>query len=119
MIYLEKTDQYLRNPEHLKSGFLSVEEKNYLYKNLDKGKCIFLIPEDIENADKKIKRNYKVGFLFDLLGNVYPGKNQTEKFQIISEKYHFWITHRQFRNILDEYQADRLKYLNKRSLLCI
>lgn len=115
MIYIEKYDLTISHPTQEVSD---IAIKNHIYYNLERGKCIFIIPDDIKNADKKIKRNYKVGFLFDFLGSVYPEKNIMERYHIISDEYQFWFTHRQFWNIYEEYKKDQSKYLLKRSLLC-
>lgn len=114
MIYLHKYDRIITNPaEEIKE----VEVKNYLYENLEKGLVVFLIPEDILNFGKNIKKNYKVGFLYDILTLTYPSKGKEDKHKIISEKYHLWFTYRQFHNVLDEYSESRAKYILKRSLL--
>lgn len=115
MIYVEKYNLTISNP---KQEISDVAIKNHIHKTIEKGLLVFIIPEDIKDADKKIKRNYKVGFLFDFLSEIYPNYNIMEKYYIIKDNYHFWFTHRQFWNIYQDYKKDQSKYLLKRSLLC-
>jgi hypothetical protein len=116
MIYLADKDILINNPNQE----LSIEIKNYLFENLKKGRCVFVIPEDFDQLvsdAKKHKKNYKVGFLYDLLGVIYFDFGKEKKHEIISEKYHLWFTYRQFKTLIDEYEIDRNKYLLKRNLL--
>lgn len=99
---------------------ISVEVKNYLYENLKNGDCIFKTPSDFDQVisnNKKHKKNYKVGFLFDLLGVIYADLGKEAKHEIIKTQYDFEFSYRQFKTILDEYEKDRNKYLLKRNLL--
>lgn len=95
---------------------LPLEISNILFEDLEKGHSIFVVPEKFDFIDdaKNFKKTYKVGFLYDLLTVIYPAYNKTEKFNIIAEKYHFWFTYRQFKNIIDEYLLNREKYITKK-----
>lgn len=119
MIYLEKFNITIKVPEDINT--LEVSVKNYLYEKLAKGLVLFLIPEDLENTDfpdeKKIKKNYKVGFLNEALKIVYPLKNNNDVCNVISEKFHLWFTYRQYFTIIKQYEKDRKKYLFQRNLL--
>lgn len=114
MIYVSEHDVFIKNPLEEISN---ISVKNNVYKNLEKGLLSFLVPDDFIDAQKNLKRNYKVGFLYDLLGNIYPSKGKEDKYKIISEKYHLWFTYRQFHNVIEEYEKDRNKYIYKRNIL--
>lgn len=97
---------------------LNKETKNEIYNDLEKGHCIFVSSSYLkkhfdksEQERKSARKTYKVGFLYDLLTEVYPDKNKTEKQKIISEKYGLEITYRQFKTILDKYEEDKSKYI--------
>lgn len=116
MIYLSDKDILIKNPNEQ----FDIETKNYLFENLKKGRCLFVVPEDFDeliSESKKHKKNYKVGFLYDLLGVIYTEYGKEKKHEIISEKYHLWFTYRQFKTLIDEYETNRNKYLLKRNLL--
>lgn len=112
MILIEKFECTIKLP----SAPDSLEHKKYLYENLKNGLCVFKIPNDYNKIlidAKKHKKNYKVGFLYDLLTDIYPNLGKEEKHEIISEQYNLWFTYRQFKNLLDEYQSKKLSYLNE------
>ena len=119
MIYLPIQDLTIKNPEDLKD--LPANIRNYIYDNLDKGLLLFLIPDDLENRyhtnEKKIKKNYKFGFLYDMIKATYPQKTKGDIHKIIDEKYHGWVTYRQFYSIIGEYENNRKKYLLQRDFL--
>lgn len=116
MLYLNEIKEKIKNP----TNELSVEVKNYLHENLKKGFCLFIVPEEfnlLKSDAKKHKKNYKVGFIYDMLGVIYADMGKEDKHKIISEKYHLWFTYRQFKTLIDEYESNRNKYLLKISLL--
>ena len=114
MLYVSEHDTFIKNPlEEIKD----IRVKNNLYKNLEKGLISFIIPDDLLDKKKNTKRNYKVGFLFDIISQIYPSKGKEDKYKIISEKYHLWFTYRQFHNVIEEYEKDRKKYIYKRNIL--
>lgn len=97
---------------------LSVIDRNYLFENLKLGLILFNVPEDFPLVEsKKHKNNYKVGFIFECLSVVYPDLNKTEKFEIISEKYHYFFTYRRFKDIYDEFSKSKSSYIQNRHLL--
>ena len=121
MIYIPSLNKLIQNPnEHL-----TKEVKNFLFENLDKGYVIFITPEDFDilpetgNVAKNHKKNYKVGFLYDMLTVVYPSYSKSKKHLIISNKYHLWCTYRQLFTIINDYTVNRDKYLKNRKELCI
>lgn len=110
MILLKESGYLVKSPKQK----LPKEISNILSEDLQKGYCIFIVPEKFDFVDdaKNFKKTYKVGFLYDLLSEIYPAYGKTEKFKIISEKYHFWFTYRQFKNITDEYFENRANFLS-------
>ena len=99
---------------------LSIDVKNYLREHLKNGDCIFKTPVTFDSIifeKKKHKKNYKVGFLYDILTVIYPEYGKEMKHSIISVQYDFGFSYRQFKTILDEYEKDRNKYLLKPNLL--
>ena len=121
MIYIPTLNKLIQNPNEN----LNKQVKNFLFDNLDKGYVIFITPEDLDNLPefqniaKNHKKNYKTGFLYDLLTVIYPDYSKSKKHQIISNKYHLWCTYRQMFNIISDYEAIRDKYLKNRKALCI
>lgn len=116
MIFLKEIQSIIKNP----SDDLSLEVKNYLYENLKNGLVFITIPVDFNQSSKdlkKHKKNYKVGFIYDMLGVIYPEMGKEKKHEVISEQFQMWFTYRQFKTIIDEYEKDRSKYLLKRNLL--
>lgn len=114
MIILQQFDYVVENPnQEIKDAKI----KKFIYDNLEKGLVIFSLPEKISVLDKNLKRNYKVGFLFDFISNVYPLKSKEEKYQIISDKFFLWFTYRQFHNVNEEYARDRDKYYTRPELI--
>lgn len=120
MIYIPSLNKLIQNPDEN----LTKEVKNFLFNNLDKGYVIFITPEDLDilpetgNIAKIHKKNYKVGFLYDMLTVIYD-YSKTKKHNIISNKFHIWCTYRQLFTILNDYNENRIKYLKNRKLLCI
>jgi hypothetical protein len=97
---------------------LNVATRNYLFEKLKLGLILFVVPEDFpEQQSKKHKNNYKIGFIYECLSIVYPDLNKTEKYEIISEKYHYFFTYRRFKDIYDEFSKSKTSYIQKRSLL--
>ena len=107
MIFIKEKDFLLKTPTEVTTKDIS----NILVKDLEIGHCIFVMPNIFDGFDKpkNIKNAYKVGFLFDLLTEIYPTYDKTAKYNIISDKYHFSFTYRQFKNILDEYELYKTK----------
>lgn len=121
MIYIPTLNKLIQHPEES----LSKEVKNFLFQNLNKGYVIFITPEDLDflpeagNVAKNHKKNYKIGFLYDMMTIIYPESTKTEKHEIISNKFHLWCVYRQFTSLYNEYFINRDKYLKNRKLLCI
>jgi hypothetical protein len=92
-----------------KQALASPELKSFFYKNLDKGHCIFLIPERF-NENNQMKKSYKIGFIFELLTVIYPSYGKEKKHKIIDENYHLFVNYRQFKNLLDNYEKSRKQY---------
>lgn len=89
---------------------ISQSESQFLYENLIKGTLIFLIPERLEHLEKNHKRNYKLGFLFELFSRIYPDTTNTKKLEIIADKFHLWFTYRQSMNVLNDYELNKKLY---------
>lgn len=108
MIFIKEKKYTITNPKQK----LSKEINNILFKDLCTGQIIFFIPDqfDVIEDSKNQKKAYKVGFLFDMLTEIYPTYDKTEKFKIIADRYHFWFTYRQFKNILDQYELNKKSY---------
>ena len=121
MLLIPNTQFFIRKPEELNT--LSVEIKNFIFENLEKGLIFLIIPEDlfsleIESNDlKRHIKNYKNGFLYDCLSIMYPGYSKQEKHEIISNRYHMFFTYRQFKSVLDEYNENKDAYLENRNNL--
>ena len=110
MIYIPEEEIYLKNPRDFKD--LTVKLRNYLSGNLRRGLCIVKIPDWIQ--DKQEKKIYKVGFLNELLGLVYPNHTKKMNYDVISEEYHMWFTYRQFANLIKPYEQSRLDYIGRK-----
>ena len=82
-------------------------------------RCINSMIETVKEMIEYHKKNYKVGFLYDMLTVVYPSYSKSKKHLIISNKYHLWCTYRQLFTIINDYTIDRNKYLKNRKTLCI
>lgn len=114
MIFIKNEEVYIKRPSDAEQLLTSI--KNALRKDLEKGHSIFEVPArfddpDVERKDQKSnKQIYKIGFLFDLMGIIYPEYGKEKKFEIIMEKYHFWLSYRQFKTLLDIYEGNREKY---------
>lgn len=109
MILIKEKDLLIKSADQK----LTKEITKMLYEDLNKGHSIIVIParfDGVEN-EKIHKKTYKVGFLFEMLSEIYPNINKTEKYNIISEKYHFWITYRQFVNIILDFNQNKSMYL--------
>lgn len=116
MIYIKEYNVLISEPIQIKE--LSPECKNHLCSTLDKGEIFFKVPDDfVGKNENKNKNTYKVGFLFDALTEVYPTLDKTKKYEIIKNQYHFFITIRQFRNIINDYVSEKRKFYKNRSLL--
>ena len=119
MLYLYESKTFVKNPDEIDK--LSPSIKEDLYKKLDQGLVLFVMPDEYSNtgysSEKKHKKNYKVGFLYDALLRIYPRMNKMEAHSIISEKYHLWITYRQFFTHVNEYEKAKPKYLIKPKML--
>lgn len=119
MIYLEQEKVFIKCP--CEAEDLTKEILNYLRENLEKGYCVFVTPDDFNELEisnvKKHKKNYKVGFIYDMLTFIYPEYGKEKKHQIIADKYHLWFSYRQFKDVLDEYEQNRKKYIKKRDSL--
>lgn len=93
---------------------LSVSQKNFLYENLDKGNCVIKLPEFNSQFSKTeldyVRKAYKVGFLFDLLTEIYPNYNNMHKYKIIDEQYHLFLSH---KRLLDIYKKDYVGKFSK------
>lgn len=116
MLYLKELDTTIKNP----NDEMSLEVKKYLHENLKKGYCLFVVPsafDSLKSNAKKHKKNYKVGFLYDLLTVIYAEMGKEDKHEVIANKYHLWFTYRQFKTLIDEYELNRNKYLLKIELL--
>lgn len=93
-------------PNSCDINHLTVSEKNFLSKNLEKGYCVVVIPEFDDNGSlddnelNKVMRKYKLKFLYNLFLHFYPDLTIKETLDIISSKYHFFVSYRQMRNIL-------------------
>jgi len=109
-------NELVKKPEDIRN--LDKKTSNIIFSNLDKGQCLFVVPEDFNHLKiskiKNHKRNYKVGFLYDALTVVYPDLDKGDKHKIIQDKYHFWFSYRQFKTILDAYEKDKRSYLENR-----
>lgn len=110
MIYIKEKDFLVKHPQDK----LSKDISNILYQDLQRGYAIITIPDrfDAMDKEKNVKKTYKVGFLYDMLTRIYPEMTKTDKYRMISERYHFWFTYRQFVNIILDYEASRELYLN-------
>lgn len=112
-------NKLIEKPEQIRD--LDFETSNIIFSNLDKGRCLFIVPEDFNYLGipkiKNHKKNYKVGFLYDALSIVYPDLEKGEKHRIIEDKYHFWFSYRQFKTILDNYEENRRAYIENRKEL--
>lgn len=108
MILIKEKNYTITNPKQK----LPKEISNILFKDLSVGEVIFFVPNalDVIEDSKNQKKAYKVGFLFDMLTETYPTYDKTEKFKIIADRYHFWFTYRQFKNILDQYEVNKKSY---------
>lgn len=121
MLLIPSTQFFIHKPEDLKT--LSVEIKNFIFENLEKGLIFLIIPEDLflleikSNDSKRHIKNYKNGFLYDALTIMYPSYSKEEKHKIISNKYHMFFTYRQFKSVLDEYNENKNAYLENRNNL--
>ena len=118
MLLIPDTNILIKKPEDVND--LPVSIKNYLYANMEKGLVFFIIPPDfglIEDRNAVLKKhikNYKIGFIYDVLTILYPSKGKEQKYDIISDCFHLFITYRQFKSLYDEYNSSRKKYLEKR-----
>ena len=108
------------------TGFMGIKPTNFnTYqvsigvnnKNLNIGRVFFEFPQDFDFVKNKHRDVYKIGFLYECLELVYPDISKTSKYDIINLKYHFFITYRRFKDLLDEYYASKKKYLENRNLL--
>lgn len=121
MLLIPNTQFFIKKPEDLKN--LSVEIKNFIFENLEKGLIFLIIPEDLflleikSNDSKRHIKNYKNGFLYDCLSEIYPSYSKEEKHRIIKNKYHMFFTYRQFKSVLDEYNENKDAYLKNRNNL--
>lgn len=120
MIFIKELNLFIKNP--LEVPNMTTEIKSILNEDLPKGYSIFVLPKDFESLPKEInpkkhKTVYKVGFLFQILGAILPQSGKIDKYKIIAEMYDFWFTYRQFKDILDEYEKNREKYIKARHLL--
>lgn len=112
MIKIPDTSIIIKTPEELSN--LAVDLKNYLFVNLEKGDVLFKIPsfENQKSIDeKKACKIYKIGFLYDALSAIYPLKKQLEKYKIIHDQYHVFLTYRQYIKFLNEYESDQTEYI--------
>ena len=116
----------LINVDHIVLDPLELEKmdpyiKNGVYKRLEKGFILFLVPEDFPLAKSKnpkhLRNVYKVGFIFQCLSIMYPEYDKTKKFKIISKKYHFDFSYRRFITLLNTFEQDKKKFIKKRSSL--
>jgi hypothetical protein len=113
MIYIPELDLHISD---VAEAAKDLKIQKYLRCNLDKGSCIIIIPERLDaiSPDQKLrKKSYKVGFLFEALGTIYPGTEKQAKHKIIDQKYHMFITYRQFFTLLDFYESNREKFYSK------
>ena len=115
MIFIHEKNICVKSPEEIKS--LDVDTKNIIHKNLNIGRVFFEFPQDFDFVKNKHRDVYKIGFLYECLELVYPDISKTSKYDIINLKYHFFITYRRFKDLLDEYYASKKKYLENRNLL--
>ena len=107
----------IQNPNQIKD--LPIETRNNLYSLLNRGLVLFIFPDDFKvmNISSSHRFTYKIGFLYDVLSEIYSDMGKTQKYEIISEYYHFFFTYRRFKDKLDEYNASKKKYLINRNLL--
>lgn len=107
----------IKHPKEIET--LDVETKNILYSLLNRGLVVFVFPEDFKNLNisSSHRFTYKIGFLYDVISLIYPDLGKTDKYEIVSEYYHFFFTYRRFKDKLDEYNSTKKKYLENRSLL--
>ena len=110
MIYLKEEDVYIKDPNGQFDELLT-EIKNYLRENMKNGLVLVVIPEHI--TDKNRKREYKAGFLFELLSLVYPENTKTQNLEIISDKFHMFCGYRQFNNLLGPYEQKRIDFITQ------
>lgn len=103
MIVIEHLNVKLQAPNLYND--LSTEAKNYIYKRLETGYLLFIVPERIESlSDKKVNKAYKVGFLNELFINVYGDKyNKNERYSKISNKYQIYDTNRSIISFINTY----------------
>ena len=120
MIYISEHNLTIEKPEDINR--LSVDVKNTLFSNLEKGRVIIEIPEDFDFLDKKVKpkwhkNNYKIGFIYDCLTILYPQYGKEKKHQIIRDKFHFDFSYRRFKDLYQYYDDNRNLYLENRKFL--
>ena len=116
MLFLNENN-IVTKPEDLKA--FPVPHKNAMYARLEKGTILFLVPKDFpeDKNPKHLKNVYKVGFIYDCLTIMYPDYGKEKKHSIISNEYHFDLSYRRFKTILDDYERQRESFINARHLL--
>lgn len=64
----------------------------------------FWMRNDLE--DNQEKTIYKVGYLYKFLKSLYPGKKQSEIYEIMDERYHIFLGPRQIKRNVKAYENE-------------
>ena len=109
MVYIIKEDSskfFLRGSVQFSN--LGIRTRNLIYDRLRAGELLFMIPHWV-GSDEHDRKVYKVGYLMDLLREVYPEMNMKECYSVVSDKYHLFLTVRRMSSLYNEYKERNFK----------